>query len=77
VDYADELMNQLTYYAFGLQFQQSHLVLLLAASLDEIVVRKAKEYAADLVMFRRAMEVLKNRNFVSVIDNGVRGFMAK
>jgi hypothetical protein len=52
-------------------------VLLLAASLDEIVVRKAKEYANDLVMFKKTMEILKTRNFLSVIDNGVRGFMGK
>lgn len=70
-------MNQVTYYAYGFQFQQMHIVLLLAASLDEIVVRRAKEYAPDLIMFKKTMDILKTRNYVSVIDNGVRGFMAK
>lgn len=54
-----------------------HIVLLLAASVEEIAVRKAKEYEPDLVMFKRALEVLKGRNFVSVVENGVRAFISK
>ncbi|TNV83107.1 hypothetical protein FGO68_gene3020 [Halteria grandinella] len=77
IDYGDELVRQVSFYAFGLQFQSSHIVLLLAASLDEVAVRKAKEYAPDLIMFKKAMEILRDRNYVSVVDNGVRGFITK
>lgn len=52
-----------------------HIVLLLAANLDEIVVKKAKDYGPDITMLKRTMEILKNRNYVSVVENGVRGFV--
>lgn len=70
-------MNQISYYAYGLQYREHHTVLLLAASIEDIAARKVKEYAPDLVMFKRAMEILKTRNYVSIIDNGVRGFISK
>ena len=44
-------------------------------TVDEMLNQKAKEYAPDILMFKKAMEVLKNRNYVSVVDNGVRGFI--
>lgn len=77
MEYGTDFLSQLTYYAFGIQFRQMHIVLLLAASVEEIAVRKAKEYEPDLVMFKRALEVLKGRNFVSVVENGVRAFISK
>ena len=51
--------------------------MLLATSIDDIVVKKPKEYAPDLLMLKHAMEILKGRNFVSVVENGVRGFISK
>jgi len=49
----------------------------MAGSIDDIVVQNMKEYQNDLIMFKKAMEILKWRNYVSVIDHGARSFILK
>jgi len=75
VEYGDSFMGTVSFYAFGLQYKAHHLVLLTAASVESI--SRGKEWQQDLVMFRRASEILRARNYVSVVEQGVRGFLLK
>lgn len=75
VEYGDSFMGSVSFYAFGLQYRNHHLVLLTAAGLEQIA--RGKEWAQDLVMFRRASEILRGRNYVSLVEQGVRGFLLK
>lgn len=52
-----------------------HIVLLMSGTLEDIAIKRAPEYANDLLLFKAAMEILKNRNYVSVIDSGVKGLI--
>jgi hypothetical protein len=47
----------------------------MSGTLEDIAIKRAPEYANDLLLFKAAMEILKNRNFVSVIDIGVKGLI--
>jgi hypothetical protein len=50
-------------------------VLLLATSIEEIVVRRNPDYGGDLQMFKQTMEILAGRNYVSVVEHGVQAFV--
>ena len=75
VEYGDSFMATVSFYAFGLQYRSHHLVLLTAASAEQI--GRSKEWQQDLVMFKRASEILRARDYVSVLEHGVKGFLLK
>lgn len=75
VEYGESFIGTVSFYAFGLQYKGHHLVLLTATSVESL--GRGKEWAQDLLMFKRASEIVRGRNYVSVVEQGVRGFLLK
>ena len=47
-----------------------HIVLVMAMQIEEMI--KRKDMKEEVAVYKRAMELLKNRNHVSMLENGVK-----
>jgi len=73
VNYDDDYHNALQ--TISRTYPYYHLILLLPASIDEILVKKPKDYEFDTLLFKAALEALKDRNYIGVIDNGLKSLL--
>lgn len=73
IDFTDSYESDINQIA-NVKYPRHHLLFLVPASIEDIFVRHPSDHDIDQVILKTALDSVKNRNYISVLDNGAKSF---